>query len=182
MAIPFELSLDASMDCEELKHILSDHCRYATNINFDDPASTGQFWYVSETKLEPRIGNRHTEDGADRESPLDITRRIHSLAQDLVKNNGPIWQFLAKFPEHRMAVIRVQALAQNNYSEIRDNLVDADMAPIDMLRCKLSFFGASKFDPKSQLWTRITLAQGAPLASDLASNNASDDWWLPVSE
>ena len=81
-----------------------------------------------------------------------------------------------------MAVIRVQALAQNNYSEIRDNLVDADMAPIDMLRCKLSFFGASKFDPKSQLWTRITLAQGAPLASDLASNNASDDWWLPVSE
>ena len=182
MANPFEPSLDASMDCEELQHILNVHCSYATNINFHDPASTGQFWYVSEAKLEPRIGNRHTEDGADRESPLDITRRIHSLAQDLVKNNGPIWQFLARFPEHRMAVIRVQALAQNNYSEIRDNLVDADMAPIDMLRCKLSFFGASKFDPKSQLWTRITLAQGAPLASDLASNNASDDWWLPVSE
>ena len=80
-----------------------------------------------------------------------------------------------------MAVLRVQALAQSNYSEIRDNLVDADMAPIDMLRCKLSFFGASKFDPKSRLWTRITMGQGAPLASDLKANTASDDWWLPVS-
>ena len=75
----------------------------------------------------------------------------------------------------------MQALADNPYSEIRDNLVDADMAPSDMLRCKLSFFGASKFDPKSQLWTRITLAQGAPLASDIAAGKARDDWWLPVS-
>ena len=117
-------------------------------MNFDDPHSTGQFWYVSEAKLEPRIGQRHSEDGADRESPLDITRRIHALNQDLSGQSGPIWQFLALFPQHRMAVLRVQALAQNNYSEIRDNLVDSDMAPIDMLRCKLSFFGASKFDPK----------------------------------
>ena len=80
-----------------------------------------------------------------------------------------------------MAVLRAQALAQSNYSEIRVNLVDADMAPIDMLRCKLSFFGASKFDPKSRLWTRITMGQGSPLASDLKANTASDDWWLPVS-
>jgi hypothetical protein len=92
-----------------------------------------------------------------------------------------MWQFLSQFPQHRLAVQRVQALARNPYSEIRDNLVDGDMAPIDMLRCKLSFFGASKFDPKSQLWTRITLAQGAPLASDLAAGTARDDWWLPVS-
>ena len=53
----------------------------------------------------------------------------------------------------------------------------ADMLPIDMLRCKLAFFGASKFDPKSDRWTRITLCQGAPLFDEL--DNA-DDWWLPV--
>ena len=181
MANPFEPTLDASMRCDELQCILDEHCGYATKVNFDDPHSTGQFWYVSEAKLEPRIGQRHSEDGADRESPLDITRRIHALNQDLSGQSGPIWQFLALFPQHRMAVLRVQALAQNNYSEIRDNLVDADMAPIDMLRCKLSFFGASKFDPKSRLWTRITMGQGAPLASDLKANTASDDWWLPVS-
>ena len=42
-----------------------------------------------------------------------------------------------------------------------------------------AFFGAGKFDPKSDRWTRITLCQGAPLAADLASRDA-DDWWLPV--
>ena len=46
-----------------------------------------------------------------------------------------------------------------------------------MLRFKLSFFGATKFDPKSDLWTRITLAQGAPLFDELYSE---PDWWLPA--
>ena len=181
MANPYEPTLDAAMDCAELGSALEVHCGYATAVDFTAPHATEQFWYVSEAKLEPRIGKRHTEAGADRESPLDITRQIHSLAQDLPGHTGPIWQFLAYFPQHRLAVQRVQALADNPYSEIRDNLVDADMAPVDMLRCKLSFFGASKFDPKSQLWTRITLAQGAPLASDIAAGKARDDWWLPVS-
>ncbi len=34
------------------------------------------------------------------------------------------------------------------YSEIRDNLVDEGMMPIDLLRFKLSFFGATHFDPR----------------------------------
>ena len=180
MANPFDPVLQPQMSCDELRGLLQEHCAFATEIDFTDPQASAQFWYVSEAKLEPRIGQRQLEPGADRESPLDIARRIHSLAKDLSGCSGPIWQFLTQFPEHRYAVQRVQALAQNPYSEIRDNLVDADMAPIDMLRCKLSFFGASKFDPKSQLWTRITLAQGAPLAQDLADGNACDDWWLPV--
>ena len=86
--------------------------------------------------------------------------------------------FLQNHPEHRAAVRRVQCLAKHAYAEIRDNLIGSDCLPIDMLRCKLSFFGAAKFDPKSDRWTRITLAQGAPLADEL--DNA-DDWWLPVS-
>ena len=180
MANPHALVLDPAMSCDILRKILVEHCGYATEVDFTSPHASEQFWYVSEAKLEPRIGKRHTELGADRESPLDISRQIHALAQDLEGQSGPIWQFLAQFPRHRLAVQRVQALVHNPYSEIRDNLVDGDMAPIDMLRCKLSFFGASKFDPKSQLWTRITLAQGAPLASDLAAGTARDDWWLPV--
>ena len=64
-------------------------------------------------------------------------------------------------------------------AEIRDNLIGEECLAIDMLRCKLSFFGASKFDPKSDRWTRITLYQGAPLFDDITSADA-DDWWLPV--
>ena len=181
MANPYEPVLDASMSCTELSNILLTYCGYATGVDFTVPHASDQFWYVSEAKLEPRIGKRHCEPGADRESPMDITRKIHGLAQDLPGHSGPVWQFLSQFPQHRFAVQRVQTLACNPYTEIRDNLVDGAMAPIDMLRCKLAFFGASKFDPKSQLWTRITLAQGAPLASDLAAGAVRDDWWLPVS-
>ena len=36
-----------------------------------------------------------------------------------------------------------------------------------MLRLKLSFFGALKFDPRSDKWLRICMFQGAPLPNDL---------------
>ena len=86
---------------------------------------------------------------------------------------------LAAHPDHALAVQRVETLLHHPYAEIRDNLIAAECLPIDMLRCKLSFFGASKFDPKSDRWTRITLCQGAPLAGEIARD--ADDWWLPVS-
>ena len=76
---------------------------------------------------------------------------------------------------------RVQTISECPYAEIRDNLIGEDCLPIDMLRCKLSFFGASKFDPKSDRWTRITLYQGAPLFDEISTESA-DDWWLPVLE
>jgi hypothetical protein len=52
------------------------------------------------------------------------------------------------------------------------------MLPIDLMRAKLSMFGASKFDPKSNLWVRVTLYQGAPTLDDL-SPEMVDDWAFP---
>ena len=46
--------------------------------------------------------------------------------------------------------------------------------PIDMLRLKLSFFGAVKFDPRSDKWLRINMYQGAPLSHEL--KNSNDTW------
>jgi len=66
----------------------------------------------------------------------------------------------------------------HRYAEIRDNLVGAAMRPIDLLRCKLSFFGATRFDPKSDRWIRITLFQNAPYPDELATAEA-DDWAYP---
>ncbi len=152
---------------------------WATCVDYDAKSSCQTFWYVSEEKLEPRIGNRHLEPGAERESPLDIARRVAALARDLPSKSEPLREFLLRHPEHLMAVERVQIALDHPYSEIRDNLIDATTLPIDMLRAKLAMFGATKFDPKSDLWTRITLAQGAPLASDF-DVAAAQDWWAPV--
>ena len=44
-----------------------------------------------------------------------------------------------------------------------------------MLRLKLSFFGAVKFDPRSDKWLRISMFQVAPLPQDLKS---FDDHWI----
>jgi len=41
-----------------------------------------------------------------------------------------------------------------------------------MLRLKLSFFGALKFDPRSDKWLRICMFQGAPLPQELKNYDA----------
>ena len=51
------------------------------------------------------------------------------------------------------------------------NLINENVVPIDMLRLKLSFFGALKFDPKSDKWLRICMFQGAPLPHELKDYN-----------
>ena len=60
------------------------------------------------------------------------------------------------------------------YSEILDNTIGEKLMPIDMLRLKLSFFGAVKFDPRSDKWLRICMFQGAPLPNQL--KNFDDKW------
>jgi hypothetical protein len=175
MATPFEAEIDPSMPLERLRNIISDHAAWASKPDFGTEAATAQFWYVSEEKLEPRLGRRHSEPGAELESPLDIARRIHALARDLEGVDGLTADFLARHQGHRFVVRRLQALPEHPYAEIRENLIGENCLPIDMLRCKLAFFGATKFDPKSDRWTRIALAQGAPLFDEL---DQAGDWWL----
>ncbi|MGR3503260.1 hypothetical protein [Pseudaestuariivita sp.] len=179
MADPFGYLGAGLAGTADLKSAIESSFDWALNIDYTDAEECRRFWYVSAEKLEPRLGDRHAEPGADRESPLDIARRIAALYADLPDQSQPLAAFLDAHPQHLMAVERVEIATQHPYSEIRDNLIAATCLPIDMLRAKLSFFGATKFDPKSDLWTRITLCQGAPLASDLGTARA-DDWWLPV--
>ncbi|WP_298843229.1 hypothetical protein [uncultured Roseobacter sp.] len=151
---------------------------WALGVDYAGRENCGQFWYVSAAKQEPRLGLRFEEQGAQKESPLDIARRISALRGDLETKDEPVSAFLGRHPEHALAALRVALGGRYPYAEIQDNLIAETCLPIDMLRCKLSFFGASKFDPKSDRWTRITLCQGAPLADELGPG--ADDWWLPV--
>ncbi|MEL6452878.1 MAG: hypothetical protein AAFQ19_16620 [Pseudomonadota bacterium] len=151
---------------------------WALGCDYAQADACKRFWYVSADKLEPRLGDRFADAGAALETPLDIARRVAALFAALPPQAQPLSTFLRDHPEHAMAVQRVAVLAHHPYAEIRDNLIAATCRPIDMLRCKLSFFGATKFDPKSDLWTRITLAQGAPLGDALSPEG--EDWWLPV--
>ena len=169
------------MKVQELIDLIRKNFSWALKINFSLKENEARFWYVSEEKLEPRLGSRFEEEGQELERPLDIARRVCSLNADLknVDKDMIIAEFLMKHPVHRFIIRRIQTNAWAPYSEIRDNLIDDACKPIDMLRCKLSFFGASKFDPKSDRWVRVNLFQGAPLKSEL-DDPKNDDWWMPV--
>ena len=153
------------------------HYGWALAINLNDQHQSEVFWYTSAAKLEPRLGKRYEEDGAEREMPFDIPRQIQSALADLetADREMSIPRFMMAFPQHRFILNRVLIMKDAPYGEIRDNLVAEKTRPIDMLRCKLSFFGASKFDPKSDLWTRICLFQGAPLIDEM-TDHIADDW------
>jgi hypothetical protein len=165
----------------ELRAALAEDYGWALSIDFSDPERQRLFWYVSEDKLEPRVGDRFQEPGVDKEQPLGIAREVQRLNTALAAEAGSekVAELLMRRPDLRHVVRRVQIARRYPYAEIRDNLLDTACLPIDLLRCKLAFFGASKFDPKSDRWTRITLFQGAPLPDELDRPDA-DDWCFPV--
>ncbi|MEP4198718.1 MAG: hypothetical protein ABJL99_24095 [Aliishimia sp.] len=176
---PFGAGALSFADTAALQAVLTRDYDWALALDFDDPQQCQRFWYVSEEKLEPRLGDRVQDLGADRESPLDIARQIKALHADLPDVPEPLTTFLTRHPQHLLAAERAQIMTTHPYAEIRDNLIADTCLPIDMLRAKLACFGATRFDPKSDLWTRITLAQGAPLADELGMQHA-DDWWCPA--
>ena len=53
----------------------------------------------------------------------------------------PVTAFLAAHPDHALAVERVSIAGLYTFAEIRDNLIAQSCLPINMLGCKLSFFG-----------------------------------------
>ena len=161
--------IDGAMATDRLAALLREVYGWALDIDYDQPEHCARFWYVSEEKLEPRLGERHAEPGADHEQPLATGRDAQALARALAAWTGPptVAAFLMAHPAHRHTVRRAQIAARHPYSEIRDNLISAELMPIDLLRCKLSFFGAARFDPRSDRWVRICMYQGAPFPHEL---------------
>ena len=174
---PFTPRIDPAMTAGELAELLNTEYQWALEVDLTDTDNEAQFWYVSEAKLEPRLGMRFTEPGADREMPFHLPRYIQELRDILegLDTQMRVAEVMLNTPHLRYAIRRVQNIVPFCYGEIRDNLVAQNCRPIDLLRCKLSFFGASHFDPKSDRWTRVTLFKGAPTAAEIAAG-ATDDW------
>ncbi|MEO0831348.1 MAG: hypothetical protein AAFY03_12950, partial [Pseudomonadota bacterium] len=168
-------AVDGAMPVAEVKALLADHYAWALGQDYSGQADCARFWYVSEDKLEPRLGERFDEPGGDQELPLDIARRaaVLDLALHGREADEPIARLLLEAPTHRPMVRRVQTTARFPFSEIRDNLISEDLLPIDMLRCKLAFFGASRFDPRSDRWVRISLFQNCPYPDTLSKDMGS---------
>ena len=160
----------------ELKDILESKYKKILKIDFSKSENNQNFWFISKNKEEPRLADRFKEKGSDLEQPLAIARDIKRLyeALSISKNSSTIDKFLLENNCLRHVVRRAFIVERFPYSEIQDNTISKSIVPIDMLRLKLSFFGALKFDPRSNKWLRICMFQGAPLPGEL--KNFDDGW------
>jgi len=177
---PSTATINGSMQLLDLKNQTESLYAWAKAIDWSSDVARARVWYVSEEKLEPRLGERFDEPIEPFEQPLSPARdamlMLDSIAQQ--DNATTVAAFLLTHPEHRHTVRRIQTLKDLPYGEIQDNTIGADLMPIDMLRCKLSFFGAIHFDPRSDRWVRIRMFGHAPYPEELAHQDA-DFWAYP---
>jgi hypothetical protein len=161
---------------EDLRNIIEKRYPNILKINFEKKENNKNFWFISKNKEEPRYADRFEENGSELEQPLAIARDIKKLYEVLLvsKNSLTIDKFLIEHSDLRHVVRRAFIIEKFPYSEIQDNTIGEEVIPIDMLRLKLSFFGALKFDPRSDKWLRICMFQGAPLPIDL--KNFDQQW------
>jgi len=169
-------TIPSSRSLKELRNIIEKKYSNILKINFDKKQNTQNFWFISKNKEEPRLADRFEESGSELEQPLAIARDVKKLYEKLLntKNISTVAEFLSKNSELRHIIRRVFIVEKFPYSEIQDNTIGKNIMPIDMLRLKLSFFGALKFDPRSDKWLRICMFQGAPLPDEL--KNYDEQW------
>ena len=170
-------NIPTSKTVADLKKILETKYSEILKIDFSKKENNQNFWFISKNKEEPRMADRFEENGSDLEQPLAIARDIKKLYEVLSvsKNSSTIDKFLVNNNDLRHVVRRAFVIEKFPYSEIQDNTISHSIVPIDMLRLKLSFFGALKFDPRSDKWLRINLFQGAPLPQELKNH---DSHWV----
>ena len=184
MAIAESLQYDPTESAQRLAEAIKHTYDWVFDYNFNDSEQMATFWYYSQNKVEPRLGKVGVDAGAELQMFLGIAKAVQDCHADLqtlldADTDATVADFLLQYPSHQGIVARIATMSQTTYGEIRANLLEESVLPMHLLRAKLAFFGVSKFDPKSALWVRNTMFQGAPLVSEI-NTNGFDDWSFPV--
>jgi hypothetical protein len=171
-------TLTPGITVQHLTELLKERYRWALGIDFASAQNSYWFWYRSEDKEEPRMGIRGQEPGEDRELALDIARQIYRLHAALaaVEPSQTLAEFLLHQPQYRSIARRAWTLGHCPMGDIQMNILDQHALPMHLLRCKLAMFGATKFDPRSDRWVRVTFFQGAPLTDEIHDQ----EWLFPL--
>ena len=178
------LDLDPLMPLQQLKAVIETRYDWALAIDFNAEGARETCWYRSEEKMEPRLGSIADEEAKQKQMALGVGYAVHKCYDQLCA-------YIAEHPEHTTArfmvarpkmrgiVRRIQSMNRCVYGDIQANLLDRNILSMHLLRCKLAFFGVGKFDPRSRLWVRNTMFQGAPLLEDIGKP-FNDDWFMPL--
>jgi hypothetical protein len=172
-----EMKINESQTLKELNSLIKKNYQWALEIDFSKKNNDYLFWYISAAKLEPRLGERYNEEGSELEQHLGVAKMVQKLHSIIQKENFKlsVAEYLVLNPEFRGIIRRIQSLEQYPFAEVQDNILSKETIPINMLRFKLSFFGANRYDPKSDRWLRVSFFSGAPFLSNLNEQNV-DSW------
>jgi hypothetical protein len=172
-----EMKINESQTLKELNSLIKKNYQWALEIDFSKKNNDYLFWYISAAKLEPRLGERYNEEGSELEQHLGVAKMVQKLHSIIQKENFDlsVAEYLILNPEFRGIIRRIQSLEQYPFAEVQDNILSKETIPINMLRFKLSFFGANRYDPKSDRWLRVSFFSGAPFLSNLNEQNV-DSW------
>ena len=175
-----EFIIDGARPVGDIRKLLKTFYDWTSPEDFKSDSANALVWYTSAEKLEPRLGLA-AEGLSPYERPLATARDAMRLAEVLhnTPDDSPIAEVLLAHPELRDAVRRIQVIEKHPYAEICDNTINEKLSPLDLLRCKLSFFGATRFDPRSDRWLRICMYQGAPIPDETGQVRGTDDWIYP---
>ncbi len=172
-----EMKINELQTLKELNSIIEKNYQWALEVDFSKKDNDYLFWYISAAKLEPRLGERYNEEGSELEQNLGVAKMVQTLHLVIQKENFnlSVAEYLVLNPEFRGIIRRIQSLEQYPFAEVQDNILSKETIPINMLRFKLSFFGANRYDPKSDRWLRVSFFSGAPFLSNLNEQNV-DNW------
>jgi len=175
-----------------LKTVIEQRYDWALATDFSAEGARETFWYRSEEKMEPRLGSIADDEGKQKQMALGVAYAVRKCYDQLCEylaesaqqsESGGLNQNTARFmvarPKLRGIVRRIQSMNRCVYGDIQANLLDREVLPMHLLRAKLAFFGVGKFDPRSRLWVRNTMFQGAPLLEDIGKT-FNDDWFMPL--
>ena len=172
-----EMKINESQTLKELNSVIEKNYQWALEVDFSKKDNDYLFWYISAAKLEPRLGERYNEEGSELEQHLGVAKMVQKLHSVIQKESFDlsVAEYLVLNPEFRGIIRRIQSLEQYPFAEVQNNILSKKTIPINMLRFKLSFFGANRYDPKSDRWLRVSFFSGAPFLSNLNEQNV-DSW------
>ncbi|MDJ0683813.1 MAG: hypothetical protein QNJ84_03865 [Alphaproteobacteria bacterium] len=172
--------IDPLMPLSALLDLIDRFYGWALSIDFSDPQSEGKAWrardgFLGFTVSERRDAPLRPFDAEPVDARLGVARDVVRLRTALRNEsrdallNDRVGAFLRRRPECRAAVKRVQICAKYPYGELRENVLQGDMAPSDLLRFTLAFLGADHIRAENEDVVLSSLYQGAPTASEIAA-------------
>jgi len=165
----------------DVQRLLMENYSWALRLDLRLSRTRQHFWYHSEDNGEQRRGERILDPHEEFESFIDHIGLIQHLSCVLATYNRktPVAEVLVDRPDLFYGLARVQYLAKLPYAEIRDNLVDRDFVPAQLIRFFLSVLGMECTTPLSIRYVRGVFFQGTPLPEEIRKG-AADDWRFPV--